>query len=121
LGPITNRLRSTGVFFTSPPPVKTLPLLPGRVVKQVDSKASPRGIIKAEPPLMVGEFSDEKGTDFVMVVNLSLEKSTNIKLETVKPYKTKQRYSSEDGRLVPLDEKNGHWLSAGHGVLVRLE
>ena len=121
LGPVMNRLRSTGVFFTSPPPVKSLPLLPGRIVKTVQSRASPRGIVKAEPPVMVGEFIDDKGVDFVMVVNLSLEKSTNIKLETVKPYKTKQVLSSEDGRLLPLDEKNGHWLVAGQGVLVRLE
>jgi hypothetical protein len=121
LGPIMNHLRSTGVFFTSPPPVKSLPPLPGRIIKTVQSKASPRGIVKAEPPVMVGEFIDDKGVDFVMIVNLSLEKSTNIKLETVKPYKTKQVLSSEDGRLLPLDEKNGHWLVAGQGVLVRLE
>ncbi len=70
---------------------------------------------------MVGEFSDEKGADVVVVVNLSLEKSTNIKLETVKPCKKKQVYSSEDGRLLPLNETNGHWLTAGHGVVVRLE
>lgn len=121
LGPIMNRWQSTGVFFTSPPPVKSLPLLPGRIIKAVQSKASPRAIIKAEPPLMLGEFIDEKGTDFVMIVNLSLEKSTSIKLETVKPYKTKQAFSSEGGRLLPLDEKNGHWLVPGQGLLVRLE
>ena len=63
LGPVMNRLRSTGVFFTSPPPVKSLPLLPGRIVKTVQSKASPRGITKAEPPIMVGEFTDDKGVD----------------------------------------------------------
>ncbi|MDD4870126.1 MAG: hypothetical protein PHR77_06165 [Kiritimatiellae bacterium] len=121
LGPIMNRLQSTGVFFTSPPPVDSLPLLPGRIIKSVQSTASPRGIIKAEPPLMVGEFTDERGTGFVMIVNLSLEKSANIKLETMKACKIKQVYSSEDGRLFPLDEKNGHWLPAGHGILVRLE
>jgi ribosomal protein L7/L12 len=121
LGPILNHLRSTGVFFTSPPPVKPLPLLPGRIVKTVQSKASPRGLIEVELPLMVGEFTDENGTDFVMVVNLSLEKSANIKLDTVKPYKTRQVFSSEDGRLLLLDEENGHWLLAGNGVLVRLE
>ena len=70
---------------------------------------------------MVGEFKDEKGLDFVMVVNLSLERSTNIKLATVKPYKVKQVFSSENGRLLPLDEKNGHWLLAGQGLLVKLE
>jgi hypothetical protein len=121
LGPIMNHLRSTGVFFTSPPPVKSLNLLPGRLVKGVESKASPRGFVQATPPLMVGEFTDEKGTDFVMLVNLSLERSTNIKFETVKPHKVKQVLSSEDGRWLPLDEKNGHWLPPGHGVLIRLD
>jgi hypothetical protein len=121
LGPIMNRLRSTGVFFTTLQPLKSLPSLPGRIVAQVVSKASPRGINKAEPPVMVGEFSDERGADYVMLVNLSLERSTMLKLNTVKPYKLKQVFSAEDGRLLPLDEKNGHWLIAGQGVLVKLE
>jgi hypothetical protein len=70
---------------------------------------------------MVGEFRDEEGHDYVMLVNLSLEGSANIKIGTVKPYKTKQVFSAEDGRLLPLDEDNGHWLLAGHGVLVKFE
>ena len=121
LGPIMNRLRSTGVFFTSPPPVKSLPLLPGRIVKAIQSKASHAGTTEAEPPLMVGEFTDDKGTDYLMVVNLSLEQSIDIKLETVRHYKTRQVFSSEDARLSPLDEKNGRGLPAGQGVLVKLE
>jgi hypothetical protein len=120
LGPLMNRLRSTGVFFTSPP-VKSLPLLPGRIVKGVESKASPRGITKAQPPIMVGEFSDENGSDYVLLVNLALERSTNVKLETVKSYKTKRIFSAVDGRLLPLDEKNGRWIPAGHGLLVEFE
>jgi hypothetical protein len=121
LGPIMNRLRSTGVGFTAPSPVKSLSALPGRIVTKVASKASPRGISKAEPPIMVGEFSDERGADYVMLVNLSLERSTNVKLETAKPYKLRQVFSAEDGRLQPLDEKNGHWLAAGQGLLLKLE
>ena len=116
LGPITNRLQSTGVFFTSPPPVKSLPLLPGRVIRQVQSQASPRGIIKSAPPLMVGEFTDEQGADYVMIVNLSLEQSANIRLETVKASPTLQVFSAVDGELAPLDEKNGQWLTPGQGV-----
>jgi hypothetical protein len=42
-------------------------------------------------------------------------------LEAVKPYKSKQVYSARDGRLLPLDEENGHWVLAGHGLLVKLE
>jgi len=120
LGPLVNRLRSTGVFFTSPPPVESLPLLPGRLVKNVQSRASLRKTTDLQPPLMVGEFSGEDGADYVMVVNLSLEKSTNIVLHTHKEYKSKQVFSAEDGRLLGLDERNGHWLVAGQGALIKL-
>jgi len=121
LGPIMNRLRSTGVFFSSPPPVPSLPLLPGRVVRHVQSKASPRGLSPLEPPVMVGEFAGPDGADYVMIVNLSLERSANVKLETVRPYKSKLVFSAEDARLAPLDEENGLWLIAGHGALVKLQ
>jgi hypothetical protein len=121
LGPVVNRLTSTGVFFTSPPPVKDLPLLPGRVVQEVHSAASPRGFSDGKPPIMVGEFQDEQGHDYVMLVNLSLERSANMTIATAKDYKTKQVISGEDGRLLPLDEENGHWLLAGHGILIKLE
>lgn len=121
LGPIMNRLTSTGVFFTSPPPVKDLPLLPGRIVLEVHSTASPRGFSDGKPPIMVGEFQDKQGHDYVMLVNLSLESSANVKIATAKAYKTKQTVSPEDGRLLPLDEENGYWLLAGHGTLIKLE
>ncbi len=120
LGPIMNRLTSTGVFFTTPPPVKDLPLLPGRIVKEVQSTASPRGLSSVEPPIMVGEFQGEDGHDYAMLVNLSLEKSANVKIRTMKTYQTKQFVSTEGGRFLPLDEDNGHWLLAGHGVLIKL-
>lgn len=121
LGPIMNRLTSTGVFFTSPPPVKDLPLLPGRVVKEIHSAGSPRGFSEVKPPIMVGEFQGEHGHDYAMLVNLSLERSANIKIRTATDYQSKQVFSAEDGALLPLDEDNGHWLLAGHGVLVRLD
>lgn len=120
LGPILNRLTSTGVFFSSPPTVEGLPLLPGRVVERVQSVASPRGFSRYEPPIMIGEFQGENH-DYVMLVNLSLERSANIKIQTRKGYKSKQFLSAEDARVVPFDEQNGLWLAAGHGVLIRLE
>ncbi len=70
---------------------------------------------------MVGEFTDGAGADFVILVNLSLQRSANIKLDTAKVYKTRQVVSAEDGRLSALDGQRGHWLTPGQGVLVRLE
>ena len=122
LGPMLNRLRSTGVYFTAPAPDKSLPLLPGRVVTAVRATSFVRGLgAAATPSLMVGEFTDGKQADYVMLVNLSLQRSANIKLDTAKDYKSRQVVSAEDGSLSPLDAQRGHWLPPGQGVLVRLE
>ena len=120
LGPILNRLRSTGVFFSSPPPVDFLPPLPGAIVTEVESAASIRVPSAVRPPVMVGEFVDSDGGAYVMIVNLSLEKSTNIKLKTATEYKNKEVISATDGRPSPLDEDNGLWLVPGHGALIKL-
>lgn len=122
LGPMLTRLRSTGVYFTAPAPDKSLPLLPGRVVTAVRATSSLRGLASAAPPrVMVGEFTDGDRADYVMLVNLSLERSANIKFDTAKDYKTRQVVSAEDGRLSALDAQRGQWLTPGQGVLVRLE
>ena len=92
-----------------------LPLLPGTVVKEVQSTASPRGMSEARPPIMVGEFRDAQGRDRVMLVNLSLDQSTNVGLTTVTTYSTKHVVSAEDGRLSPWDDRMGIgcWLDTG--------
>jgi hypothetical protein len=69
---------------------------------------------------MVGEFVDPDGAVFVMIVNLSLEKSTNIKFKTATEYKNREVISATDGLPSPLDEENGLWLTAGHGALIKL-
>jgi hypothetical protein len=56
-----------------------------------------------------------------MLVNLRLQRSANIKLDTAKDYTSRQVVSPEDGSLSPLDAQRGHWLTPGQGVLVRLE
>ena len=124
LGPIMNRLRSTGVYFTSPPPAASASVLSGEIIRQVWQvypKESPRWLRGIELPLMVGEFVHKDGTDYVMIVNLSLERSAKIGLETVKPYKTRQLISAETGRAAPWDEKSGLWVLPGHGALVKFE
>ncbi len=119
IGPIMSRLKSTGVFFTEPPSAE-MPKLPGRVVESVESKASIKGLSDAKPPIMVGEFQGDDGRDYVMLVNISLEKAANVKLRTVKAYSSKEVSSAQDGSAAPIDEENGHWLVPGGGVLIRL-
>jgi hypothetical protein len=118
LGPVMNRLRTTGVFFTNPS-AEDMPPLPGRIVTGVESASSIKGYSDAKPPIMVGEFVGDDGCDYAMLVNLSMEKSANIKVQTLKTYSAKERISTQDGSAVPLDETNGHWLVPGQGVLIR--
>ena len=56
-----------------------------------------------------------QGHDFVMLVNLSLERSANIKIGTVKPSKAKQVFSAENGRVIAPGR--GEWaLAVGQGT-----
>ncbi len=118
LGPIMNRLKSTGVFFTESP-AKNAVLLPGKLVKSVESVSSIKGFSKDAPRIMVGEFEGKDG-NYVMLVNISLEKAANVKLQTAQTYAKKEVVSPVDAHLTPLDETDGHWLVPGGGVLIKL-
>jgi hypothetical protein len=111
LAPIMSRLDSTGVFFTAPAPVNHLPLLPGQLVESVTCAT----------PVMVGEFRHANGDSYVMVVNLSLERSANFTLKTTSTHNSIKEVSAVDGSLSTLDEKSDHWLVAGQGALLKLE
>ncbi|MCC6125393.1 MAG: hypothetical protein IT426_10550 [Pirellulales bacterium] len=121
LGPVVDRLESTGVFFSVPPPYESLPALPGRVVKQVRTTTSPRGFAENSPPVMIGEFRDSTGGDYAMIVNLSLERSIYFDIETAKEYRRIQVYSPVEGKLSPFGEREGHWLTPGQGELLKFE
>lgn len=107
IGPRTARLTSTGVYF-SPPPVAGLGKLPGEVIEQVT----------APTPMMIGEFRGPDGTDWAMVVNLSLEKSSKF---TITPRESQMQIfamSPVDGSRSPIEPDNSLWLPAGQGVLL---
>ena len=87
-----------------------LPLLPGNLVEAVTCPT----------PVMVGEFKHSNGDSFVMIVNLSLERSASFTLTTRQPYKSIKIVSAVDGSLSPFDQKAGLWLVAGQGVLLAL-
>lgn len=109
-GPIIKQLNSTGVYFTSPAPANSLPLLPGKWVEKVE----------AEEPMMIGEFVSKNATNYVMVVNLSLEKSVKFKFTTKIPNEKIWIVSAgENGYLDETDINEGYWLTAGAGVLIK--
>ena len=110
LAPVMSRLTSTGVFFSAPAPVDNLPLLPGKLVETVTCPT----------PVMVGEFRRSNGDAYVMIVNLSLERSAKFTLATRQPWNAIKIVSAVDGSLSAFDPKNGLWLVAGQGVLLAL-
>jgi hypothetical protein len=111
LAPIMSRLVSTGVFFSTLGPANNLPLLPGQLVEAV----------ACATPVMVGEFKHANGDVYVMVVNLSLERSAEFSLKTTAPYASIMAVSAVDGSLSILSEKDRSWLGAGQGVLLKLD
>jgi hypothetical protein len=56
-----------------------------------------------------------------MVVNLSLERSAQFTLKTMSPHISIKVVSAVDGSSSVLNEKDGLWLVAGQGVLLKLE
>jgi hypothetical protein len=110
LAPVMSRLSSTGVFFSAPAPAADLPLLPGNLV---DSVACPS-------PVRVGEFKHQNGSSYVMVVNLSLDKSVFFTLKTKSLREPIFLVSAMDGSRSAFRAKEGLWLKAGQGVLLGL-
>jgi len=110
LAPVMSRLSSTGIYFTDRASAEGLPRLPGRLVQKLESGA----------PFMAGEFSSSEGEEYVMVVNLSLERSANFTLTTTAE-KTLQEVSASDGYLRAFAPgKDGAWLPPGQGLLLKL-
>ena len=131
LGPIMKTLKSTGVYFTDPTIDPSLPLLPGKTVKGVD----------CPEPLMIGEFESAKGNRYLMVVNISLERSARFVLKTdienerlfvvstgeQTPY-FREIISAQDRNVNAKDfnevqlahwAERALWIPAGQGVLIK--
>lgn len=130
LGPIVKTLKSTGVYFTDPTIDPSLPLLPGEHVQS----------IKCDEPLMIGEFVSAKGNKYMMVVNLSLERSARFIVDTkvknerlyvvaiadetpyfweIDRYRGKMAMSGSNAKQAALAKDKAFWLPAGQGVLIK--
>ena len=110
LAPTLRHLRSTGIFFTEPPIASGLPILPGNLITG----------IKSASPMMAGEFDGLDGS-YVMLVNLSLDRSCNFTFTLRQSSDHPQEISPMDGKLRAfLPGKDGYWLPAGEALLLRL-
>lgn len=108
LGPILNKAESTGVYFSGPMPSELCSPLPGRLVKAA----------RPDTPLMIGEFEGEHA-DYVMVVNLCLDRTIRFKLTFHHPADV-NIISSADGERYPMVKRNDEWLTAGQAALLEI-
>jgi hypothetical protein len=111
LAPVMSKLTSTGVFFTTPPPARGLPVLPGRLVANVECSM----------PIMVGEFTHRDGASYAMLVNLSLERSARYELKPVEANSKIKVISAANGRESEFKQEEHSWLVAGQGLLIKFE
>ena len=131
LGTIIKQLKSTGVYFTTPAPEPSLPVLPGEYVKSIESDC----------PMMVGEFLSKNGERYILVVNLSLEKSANFVVNTINPdelmytvslgedtpylvdFEASKRsaFSAKTGWKPKTEAElgKGLWVPAGEGIMIK--
>lgn len=112
------KLHSTGVFHSVPLPEGAKSLTESRLVKRVFANTFQDPPVA--PEYLIGEFRDDQGRDFLMIVNKSLKlsmryeillKDENRRLALVSPY---------TGQLVSFaGEMN--WLAPGAGALFEVK
>ncbi len=113
IGPAMNALTSTNVYFSGlqqyAPVMEHLPALPGTFVAKLES----------EMPLMVGEFEDEEKLPYVMVVNLSPERTACVTAVWQEILGRPEALSVGDGAFHPIPGDKPLWLAPGMGLLLR--
>ena len=122
LAPTLVGLRSTGVYHYPDVPKQGQPLSESRLVRWID-------MVKDEdqyvPPsvaarFLVGEFEDEKGRSYLMIVNKDLTYSFRFDIEFKREVHNVVRINPYSGRAEPFrGEQN--WLAPGGGILLRVE
>ncbi len=108
LAPTLAKLHSTGVYHLPAPTDSTENATP--LLQRVGTNAK----------LLVGEFADDAGRPWLMVVNKSLKDSTSIRLQPRSEGARFFRVSPVTGKDSELGGE-GNWLAPGAGVLVRVE
>jgi hypothetical protein len=118
LAPTLKRLKSTGVYHYPDVPPECRPLSESKLVQSIEM--TQRLVI---PPVqgrfLVGEFTDETGRPYLMLVNKDLKNSFRYRIDLRKPAKL-IHVSQYSGREEPFGYEMD-WIAPGAGHLFRLE
>jgi hypothetical protein len=119
LAPTLKRLRSTGVYHYPDVPPECRPLSESKLVGSVEM--TQRYLI---PPIqgrmLIGEFTDDQGRPYLMLVNKDLKNSFRYKLNLRKPGAKLIHVSPYSGKEEPFGFEMD-WVAPGAGHLFRVE
>ena len=118
LAPTMIRLRSTGVFHYPSVPEQGQPLSASKLVESVEMTQrfvrSPAG-----GRFLVGEFEDEQGRPYFMLVNKDLNNSFQVKVHLRKAGGKLWQVSQYSGKEEAFSGEM-EWIAPGAGVLFRI-
>lgn len=118
LAPWLIKLKSTGVYYSSPVPTGLKTIAESHLVREVLSQNS------QNPPVagtfLVGEFKDARGEPFLMLVNRDLVQSMQYVIHLKDKSQRLAYISPYSGKIEKLGAEM-NWLAPGAGALFRLE
>ena len=119
LAPTMIHLRSTGVYHYPDVPEQGRPLTESRLVRSVEMV---QRLVRnpAGARFLAGEFEDEQGRPYLMLVNKDLAHSFRFRIQLKQESRKLLRISPYSGREEPF-EGEMDWLAPGAGVLFRVE
>ncbi len=120
LAPTMVRLHSTGVFRYPSVPEQGKPLSESKWVESVEMTQHHLVRSPAGARYLIGEFEDEQGRPYFMLVNKDLNNSFQVKVHLRKAAAKLWQISQYTGKEEAFSGEM-QWLAPGQGVLFRIE
>jgi hypothetical protein len=119
LAPTMVNLRSTGVYHDPDVPEYGKPLSESRLVRRVTMT---QRLVKqpARPCFLIGEFEDDRGRPYLMLVNKDLHNSFQFSLELKEKERKLIRICNYSGKEEAFGREMD-WLAPGGGILLRVQ
>jgi len=121
LAPTLTRLHSVGVYHYPESPKFSQGLFSSKLVRFIHMVKDEDQYVA--PPVaarfLVGEFEDDGGHTFLMIVNKDLTYSFKFEIDFKRPVGTIQRINPYTGLPEPFEGEQ-NWLAPGGGILLQL-
>ena len=115
LAPVYSKLKSVNVFHTESVPKNGRGIDSAQLIESVSGKSSFQGVVS----MLVGEFVDNAGKPYAMVVNKNLHTSASFNVQFKEKGQIMIISQTNQGRIPFSGEQN--WLAPGCGVLLTVE